>query len=224
MKRVTQIGFTLLEILLAMLLLSLLVGMAYAGISAGLRSSESSHALIEQSNRLRLTQEFLRRQISQAMPSYYASDPIHGTASMFEGSSTMMRFVATMPGYLGHGGAYVQTLSLQRGRDGLELVFEHEPLIGYEPDGRLREREPPVRLLGGIERGRFEFARIDLERNQVQWVDDWEDTHLPPLMVRIALDLKAESRMGFPEMLVPLMIDGPGMHRPALQRGSMRVD
>ncbi len=210
-------GFTLLEVLLAMFLLGMLVAMAYAGLSAGIRATDSGYKAIDRTNKVRLTQEFLRRQVSRSLPVIYESDPIEGTAFLFEGGPDVMRFVSTMPGYLSHGGGYVQTVRVQNERDGLALVFEHELLNGYGEEGVNRaEPADPVRLLDGIASARFEFARVDLELNEVQWVETWDEPHIPPLLVRIAIEMKPDSGVTWPEMVIPMMIDGPSNRRPEI--------
>ena len=104
-------GFTLVEILLALVLLGLLMAGAFSGIRTATRSVERGEALIERTNKIRVAQEFLRRQIAHAMALPYENKRPTGEPIVFSASNDEMTFVAPMPGYLGHGGAYVQKLA-----------------------------------------------------------------------------------------------------------------
>src|SRR5580765_4135684 len=103
-------GFTLLEMLMAIVLLGLLLAGAYSGIQTSVRAMHAGERLIERIDRVRTVQEFLRHQLTRILPISYAQTD--AKAYVFEGERDFMRFVAPMPGYLSHGGPYVQTLAL----------------------------------------------------------------------------------------------------------------
>ncbi|HET9189098.1 MAG TPA: prepilin-type N-terminal cleavage/methylation domain-containing protein, partial [Rudaea sp.] len=71
-------GFTLLEVLLAVILLGLLIAGAYSGIRASTHAMRAGEASIDRTDRLRTAQEFLRRQISHIMPLQFARDESSG--------------------------------------------------------------------------------------------------------------------------------------------------
>ena len=56
-------GFTLLEVLMAIILLGLLIAGAYGGIHAAVKAMRAGEASIDRTDSLRTAQEFLRRQI-----------------------------------------------------------------------------------------------------------------------------------------------------------------
>jgi len=128
-------GFTLLEVLMAVLLLAVLIGGAYGGLRASANAMRAGEAAIDRTDRLRTAQEFLRRQISNILPLGYGHNDQQGLNIVFEGAAQTMRFVAPMPGYLSRGGPYVQTLELVNGKNGLQLQFTDTILNGYDsPD------------------------------------------------------------------------------------------
>jgi len=91
-------GFTLLEVLMAVLLLAVLIGGAYGGLRASANAMRAGEAAIDRTDRLRTAQEFLRRQIGHIMPLGYAHNDAEGGNIVFEGEAQFMRFVAPMPG------------------------------------------------------------------------------------------------------------------------------
>jgi general secretion pathway protein J len=203
-------GFTLLEVLMAVTLLALLLAGAYSGIQTSVRAMHSGERMIERVDRVRTVQEFLRHQISRIMPLPYEQTP---TATLvFEGDRQYMRFVAPMPGYLSHGGPYVQTLALVRGNDGLRLVFSGAMLNGFDAkEEKAAEREPVV-LLDHIRDGSFAYRMLDEQSQLTPWSDSWPDPSITPLMVQIEIVMQSGERVDFPTLAVPLMLDSGATH------------
>jgi general secretion pathway protein J len=202
-------GFSLLEVLLALVLLALLLAGAWGGLRTATRAVHSGEALIERTNKLRVAQELLRRQLGQTLAMGYAQELGTGNRIVFEGGHDRITYVSPMPGYLGFGGPYVQRLSFERGeRGGTQLVFRHRILNGYE-DGDLDDASDvaPVVLLEGIARGQFEFRALDDEGKLDDWTDRWENEAMTPLLVRVKVEFERGSRMVWPELTIPLMID-----------------
>lgn len=200
-------GFSLLEVLMALVLLAVLLAGAFSGIRAATKAMDSGERTIDRSNRLRITQEFLRHEISRTLPLVFGHDKDSGANLVFQGERGFMRFVAPMPGYLSHGGAYVQSLELARGRNGLQLLFTHQILNGFDLEKRKSDEAEPVVLLDGIKGGHFEYRSYDEEGKLGDWADEWEDLARTPLMVRIDIAMKDESQLVWPLMDIPLMLD-----------------
>ncbi len=201
----SQGGFTLLEVMLAMTLIAMIMALAYGGFQAATRSTASGEALIEETNQLRITHQFVRRQLSLAQALIIEERENEGVQVRFEGERDWVRFVAPMPGYLSFGGSYVQQLSLERGRDGLELVFYYAMLNGYEP-GEIEQSEGVV-LMSGLRSGEFRFLAMDPEDQSVSWSDLWEEPASMPLAVSLAIDLDRVNGLVWPELFAPVMLD-----------------
>lgn len=201
-----QSGFTLIELLLATALIALIMAMAYGGFRAGVRATSSGEELIEETNRLRVIHQFIRRQVSHARPLIIEQDG--ETIIRFEGERERIRFVAPMPGYLGFGGPYVQELRVERGEVGDDLVFAFAMLNGYEP-GDL-DRDPPVTLLENIGRAEFEFLGYDEDGESVFWSDLWEPLDQVPLSVSLRLGMERDNGLFFPDLVTPVVIDSGG--------------
>ncbi|HET6632997.1 MAG TPA: prepilin-type N-terminal cleavage/methylation domain-containing protein [Rhodanobacteraceae bacterium] len=202
-----ETGFTLIELLVAILLLSLLLAGAWGGIHAATKAIRSGDQAIERVNRLRVTQAFLRRQISHTMPLPYAEEKGTGMPLMFEGKSDFMRFVAPMPGYLSRGGPYVQTLRLANSSGLLQLVFTDVMLNGFDLDRAGSGQVQPTLLLDGIAEAKFEYRGVDDQGALEDWTDEWEEEDRVPVMVRISMAMRPDSGMDWPTMVIPLMLD-----------------
>ncbi|MEO8010836.1 MAG: prepilin-type N-terminal cleavage/methylation domain-containing protein [Dokdonella sp.] len=208
MKNQRARGFTLIEVMLAILLLAVLLAAAYGGIRSAVRAMSSGEALIDRVNRVRVAQEFIRHQISRTLPLPFGQDEGTGTNFLFQGEDDLIRWVAPMPGYLSRGGSYVQTLELTNTRNGKQLLFGHTMLNGFDLN-KLRQEDmaEPVVLMDQIESGRFEYRKLDEEGKLEDWSDDWGDPSLTPVMVRIELTMRPEALVGWPVMQIPLLLD-----------------
>ena len=207
LRRTAHAGFTLLEVMLAILLLAVLLAGTYGAVRTAVKSMHSGEASIDRTNRMRVAQEFMRRQISRIMPLSFGTDESTGANRVFEGDGKSMRFVAPMPGYLSNGGAYVQTLTFAgRGRGGKQLLFQETMLNGFDPELLPSDSEPSL-LLDEIDDGHFEYRTLDEEGEMTDWSDQWEDPSTTPLMVRVVVRMSDKARIQFPVMEIPLMLD-----------------
>lgn len=214
-------GFTLLEVMLATMLLALLLAGTYGAIRTAVRAMHSGEAAIDRTNRLRVAEEFMRRQVSRIMPLAFGRDQSTNTNFVFEGSGNSMRFVAPMPGYLSKGGPYVQTLAFAGNRrGGKQLLFTDAMLNGFDLDNKETATEPSI-LLDQIQDGRFEYRTLDENGQLTDWSDQWDDPGVTPVMVRIEVSMLPEARVEFPTMEIPLLLDVGAMRRVAPPGQSM---
>jgi len=211
-------GFTLLEVMLAIVLLALLLAGVWGAIRTSVHAMHSGEAAIDRTNRLRVAQEFMRHQISRILPLSFGQDESTNTNFVFEGDAESMRFVAPMPGYLSKGGPYVQTLRFTGSRGGGKaLLFTDSMLNGFDLAEQKSTGQEPAVLLDQIEDGRFEYRTLDDQGELTDWSDQWEDPSVTPVMVRVHVVMRPEARVVFPDMEIPLMLDVGavrGMGRP----------
>ncbi len=208
-----QRGFTLIEVLLAITLLSMILAMAVGGLRAAQRASTTGEAVIEQTNNLRVVHQFVRRQLSLAQALIIEQEEDDEFPIRFIGDKDWVRFVAPMPGYLSYGGAYVQQLAIEPGPNGRELVFYYAMLNGYEP-GEIEDTEGIV-LLDGLNGGEFWYLSEDPETLQPLWDNVWEMVDQLPMAVELDLDVERENRMVWPTLSAVVRVD---TERPVRQR------
>jgi len=200
-------GFTLIEILLAIMLLAMLMAGAYAGIRTATRAAHAGQNQIDRTNKLRVTQEFLRRELSQALALPYEKET-DGRLVVFAGKPDLVTFVGPMPGYLGHGGPYVQQIALERDGRTRKLTFRHMLYNGYTKDGHDKvESVDPVVLLENIDDATFEYRGIDDTGKIADWDDEWKRANIAPHMVRLKLRFTREYAQTWPELVIPLTVD-----------------
>jgi general secretion pathway protein J len=201
-----QSGFTLVELLLAMTLMSILLGLTYSGLSAAMRASERGEAMLAAAGEIRSAHQFVRRQLNQMLPLPFAvSDDAEQVRILFEGDANHIQYVAPMPGYLGSGGPQVQLLELDGGGDDGVLQFSHSLLQGFE-QSMLADRDP-VLLLQGVSSATFEFLGRDDDGEIMDWSPSWNAAEVLPIAIRLNIEFADETRLGWPELIAGIRVD-----------------
>jgi general secretion pathway protein J len=194
-------------LLLAVTLMSILLGLAYGGLRAATRASATGQDLLEEAGNVRTTHQFIRRQLNQMQPlPFEVTEDAEQTRIVFRGDSRSIQFVGPMPGYLGNGGPQVQLLQIMQGPDGLdELWFSHALLQDFEPE-RLSDRDPIV-LLDGIESGSFEFLGRDAQGELTGWGTRWNDLEVLPVAIGLQLEFAGDNPMTWPLLATGVRVD-----------------
>lgn len=204
-------GFTLVELLLAITLMSILLGLTYTGLRAATQSSQRGELLLAAGGELRASHQFIRRQLNQILPLPYAvTEDAEELRIVFEGDARHIQYVAPMPGYLGAGGPQVQLIEIVNADDGELLVqFSHALLQGFE-ESRLMDRDPVV-LLEGVSSAGFEFLTEDEEGELIGWTASWDQQNTLPVAVRLDLEFTEELNMQWPDLAAGVRVDASAL-------------
>lgn len=202
-------GFTLLEILLALVLLALLMAGVWGALAGASRLAHSADAVMAKGEDVRMTAQFLRRWLGAATPQAF-SDGAQAPAQMFEGSAGRMRYVAPLPAQSGHAGLYVQTLSLvQDGADRQSLRLSYRAWTGIAAAAAPSTEHL---LLADLRGGQFEYLAAGGFGKPATWRKDWNTRNSLPLAVRIHLDPAWPTRVAVPDLVIRVQAgDGEGL-------------
>ncbi|URL58227.1 prepilin-type N-terminal cleavage/methylation domain-containing protein [Luteibacter flocculans] len=196
-------GFSLMEVLAALALLTIVLLGVYSGISTATRIVRSGNQAIERMDEIRSAQNFLRAELAQALIIPFGQND-DGDPIVFGGTEKTLRFVAPMPGYLSKLGPQLQTVSLvddDHGAYRLEVSLALLPPDGTDPQPI---GEPEV-LMRGIRKGAFAYRGVDEQNRPGDWQDTWDDGRRTPSLVRLTLDV--DGNVAFPTLVAPLRID-----------------
>lgn len=190
MRRSGMWGFSLLEVLSALALLSLLLLGVFYGIRTATHSVNSGSVAMELNDQARSLQQFLRRDLLQARALPWRKDA-RDNGIVFEGEPRRMRFVAPLPGYLDRNGPQLQTLALTGdGKGKLKLQLDSAPMT---PGGAGVNVEPEV-LVADLGGGRFRYYGREREGLEAKWRDRWDIAGRMPELVGIELDRDSSGR------------------------------
>jgi general secretion pathway protein J len=179
-------GFTLIEVLLATVLLAAGLALAFASLRAATGTTQRGEMLAQRGERVRAVEGFLRRRITGARPIAFGADPDSGQQYRFLGEDRRMRFVADVPDYLGRGGPYLHELVVENAGEGMRLTVS---LTMVHAGVLLPERppRPPEVLAEGLRDVRFRYRALTPENTLGDWQDNWEDAERLPLQVQVLL-------------------------------------
>ncbi len=205
-----QRGFTLVELLLAITLMTMLLGLAYGGLRAAIRSTDRGQTLLEESGQVRSTHQFVRRQLNQMLPLAFDTDGMDDEIrTLFTGDTNHIQFVAPMPGYLGAGGPQVQRIEVAPGDDGYDILFSHALLQEFEEDDIALQ--DPLVLLKNVRDAGFQFLGRDEEGEVTGWMNAWEEIDTLPVSVRLDIDMGEDTPIHWPALVAGVRVDGMGL-------------
>lgn len=192
-------GFTLIEVLIATVLLAGGLTLAFATIGAATKTTQRGERMAAHSERIRAVEGFLRRRLEAARPVPFNFEPDTGMADRFVGEPDRMRFVADLPDYLGRGGPYLHDFAIEGGGERITLAL-NMVLAGkvVEEDG---QRAPEV-LVEGLDSARFRYRTYAQDGTLGEWTDRWETAEQLPLMVEVTL--KDRDGQAWPPVIVAL--------------------
>lgn len=196
-----QDGFTLIEVVLATVLLAAGLALAFATITAATRATTRGEQQVAAHERQRSVEAFLRRRIAGTRPVAFALDASSNLPQRFVGERERVRFVADLPNYLGRGGPYLHDLALEDGRLTLRLGMV---LAGQVVDEPAAER--PEVLVDGIDAMRLRYRALDGNGGLGPWLDEWDAAEQLPLLVELSL-VDADDRP-WPPIVVALPMAG----------------
>jgi general secretion pathway protein J len=187
--RQRQSGFTLLEMLVAVTVLSVLAVLVYGMLRIGMRSWEAGSERIASSDLTRIGWHYVHASLAAAAspPSRLPDDPgIH-----FIGSPDSLEFVSELPAWLGGGGLHALRLSLADSPDGRDgrLELEARPMIAYDDPDLDPAELPRAVLADDVGRLAFAYFGVDARGGGPAWLDTWSGRESLPLLVRMEVEL-----------------------------------
>jgi prepilin-type N-terminal cleavage/methylation domain-containing protein len=189
-RRRTAAGFTLLEVMLAMVALALVAMICYGAFHLGIRAVERGEVAVVTAQRLRVASDVLIRQVKSAVP-YPARNEDEEVYPYFFGTPTSMSFV-TAAALSGGGGLARVSYDLGQNENGMPELTVGET-SSFSPDALGGDRYEPVGarstvLLDGFHDLKFQYLLSD--GADVEWRDSWSgrDEEIMPTAVRIVID------------------------------------
>jgi len=183
-------AFTLVEMMIAIALFSMVLAAIYSSWTAILRASKTGLEAAASAQRARVTIRVLEDSLGSAQ-SFAANLPYYYFAAE-NGDSPVLSFVARLSKSFPRSGKFGDldvrrvTFSLEAGPEGgRQLVLRQTPLI-MDPD--TDEKEHPVVLARNVKGLEMQFW--DSNKNPPEWVDVWEGPKTNQLPKLIMLTLK----------------------------------
>ena len=201
----SQLGFTLLELLISMTLLGFILVLLFGGLRLGVRSWDAVQQQVDNLNTVRSVESFLRREMALTYPYRWKSVPGH---MAFLGERNKISFVVQLPSRIGVGGLYVASLELEQSDKGKRMVWKHLPLSPQIRDFSELESVNEMALVGSelsaVDEIWLSYFGSEGEGAVPHWADRWEsDVRLPAL---IRIQVRFANGTEWPDFVVAPML------------------
>lgn len=202
--RAHQGGFTLLELLVAITLLSMLSVMMYGGLQFGARVWERRSEDGGKQSDVLTVQDVLRREVSQAVTLFYR-DRRQQTAVAFAGSEQELIFGGPVPEALGAGGRHLIKLHLDQGDSGENLVLAWQAFVSEAPDLDFGESAETEVLLDGVAGLQISYFGRPNQNAPARWSRQWQSKTELPQLVKIEVAFAEDDPRVWPELVTAVM-------------------
>jgi len=213
----TSCGFTLVELLIALVLVTIITVLMFSGLRLGSRAWEGVETVSERVSDLRVARNFIERTLRQAQQRSLVIDGV--SLPVFAGNAESVELVAPLSEHVGIPGLYVLRLGLEDAGDYPRLVLarwllhpetleggdDHpawEPLIDASPlfeDSSPLDRDVAAGAYGRTvllpEVADFELAYFGVAEGEQdpEWSEDWFEQPRLPLKIRLVLTTPRQS-------------------------------
>lgn len=197
-----QRGVTLVELLVALVLLSFVMSAVYGALRVGLRSWEAVQLRSGENAEARVVRNLLRRQLDTLVPLALPETAL-GQRLAFAGDRAGFRFVGAWSHPARSGGMHLIEVGRGSGSS-TGLFLRLRPSALHETDWRRAGTDVLERqLLPGREAARFAYFGRPRDNAQAAWYDRWDDAaeHYPQL-------IRIEAADGWPPLLLPVRVAG----------------
>jgi general secretion pathway protein J len=205
LTRRAQSGFTLIEIVLAMVLLSVMMLLLYSGLSFALRSWDVGDTHGRRTADRRIGENFLRRELTEVFPMRW-KDPM-AVKLAFNGEANRLRFVSTRPVGIALGGLALVSVEAEGDarNGGRHLVMRRAmPDDAARDFGPLEQSEKPTVVVSGVESVTFSYFGAENDFAEPRWMDTWPYPSRVPQMVRVRI--KSDDGTTLPDLVAKVML------------------
>lgn len=200
-----QRGFTLLELLLATVLLALAITLTGASLRGLWMGRERSDRQIRQAEVRDAASAAIRERLSAITPTpFLAGD---GSEVLFIGTDRKMAYVGNVRAYVGAGGTFRQTLQAVQGRDGVTLCLRAGAMRDRE-EFRDCEPGPQTTVADGLKQVRFRYRGYGADGKITEWNPRWATPGMLPEWIEVAVT--PASGPEWPPIRVRLPLAGSG--------------
>ena len=182
----SQRGFTLLELIIALVLLGLLSAVLFGSVKLAGRSTDTGEAKANAAAAMRLTQQFLRTNLEAQHP--LRMRKIVDWPLLFTGTADELRYASELPARVAGGGIWFYRLALRPDEPRSPLVLERMvPDLSADalPEFANADRSVLAEGIASLKLGYFGREPDAGADAEASWHDQWSDAQRLPMLIRI---------------------------------------
>jgi len=172
-------GFTLLELMISIVLVTIIVILLGSSMRVGYRSLERGEEKAESMERFRVSLRLLDSQLQSGLPLTIKEDGLN--RSVFVGTRDRMTIASNRSLFRGGRGYVVASYRVESDTNDKRTLFVQETTIGFD-------KGEETKLLEGFDEIRFEYYQVDDMKGEGQWVEEWTDEARFPGKVKLHLE------------------------------------
>jgi len=202
-------GFTLLEVLLGMSIMSVMMLLLFASLRICVQNWNAGEKKIAQVSQAAIIQNFLQSKLHAAVP--LDADFLEEPQFSFQGEKEQIQFVAAMPASASRLGLQLFKLSKKKTarEEGSELLVDIRPFFPQSESEQWDVEQ--VVILTKIHSIRFAYFGSDndnaiVDSDDYVWHDEWHDRRSLPSLVSIDIELVGGEI--WPQLVVALKVNG----------------
>lgn len=196
MKKRKSNGFTLLEVILSIGLLSIIVGVISGGIHFGQRVWEVDK-ISDNVDEIENTVASLKLFFEKAYPVIpdFSNDQSAPAPVQFQGRNNECKFIVISEGAAQWGGLIVLEITTEPSDDGLSLLAK--TAVFRTKDGLSVETNDPHRsvILNNILFVKFSYYGVTQRGGLASWRDDWINFLALPKLIKINIGIRRQGRL-----------------------------
>lgn len=189
-------GFTLIEVLIAMTLLSVMVALLFGSMKLCADSWQKGETKIADVNSTAVVYQFFQHHLTTAIPLWDDFSDENRTLA-FQGHQQSLQFVSAFPASAKKSGLQLFSLKLMDDDAGKYLQVSIKPFFPIGKDEEWQEEE--VTLLNHVSDFSVSYFAMDDMQPEGTWQDEWVNMETMPRLVKIKIAL--DNGNFWPEMI-----------------------
>ena len=198
MSRGAESGFTLIEVVVALVLLAVILTGLVSALVTFARTGERVDERTLAGDDVRLVYAFLKQSLEPASPRVRVRPEDAVAVSWLQGTESGLEWLGLMPARHGVGGLYHLRLGVEKAPEGgRRLMLYYLPYAGddQQPDWSLAGSHLLLEAVTGLE---ISYRALD----ETEWRTEWLEAQVLPARVRISL---AQGGSAWPALVVPVL-------------------
>jgi general secretion pathway protein J len=196
-------GFTLIEVLIALTLLSIMVVLLFTSLKICADSWEKGETKITAVNEIAVVYNFFQHHLATAKPLFNTSATGEKSFS-FQGNSQSMQFVSAFPASAGKLGLQLFSVSLLEEDNDQFINVALVPFINLAEDENPSKEE--VTLIKHVSEFKLSYFGSEDGMTEGSWNEEWVNKTVLPSLIKINITLA--NAYFWPEMIFDLKVTG----------------
>lgn len=184
-------GFTLIEVIIGLVLLSIMMMLIFSVLRTGARSWEAGEKRALQSSQLLIVAQFLRTRLTETRALFDDFSEEGERLFAFQGTDNQLRMVSALPASSGRGGLRLFTLA--EAKNGRQKNLSMALKRFYPSFDEVEEDIEDVVVVENIKIFKLSYFGADNPGDDPGWQASWEEKKTLPFMVKIEIQLKDQA-------------------------------